>query len=316
MQRMAHAADGLRVHLPTDYPRALQIVLRMAPLLPGGFADMVLPEFVGRHGLDHFDLSLQALRELTPYSSSEFALRPYLERDAVAVLALAERWAEDDNEHVRRLASEGTRPRLPWGRRLPALGAAPQLSQPILERLRADPSDYVRRSVANHLNDHAKDHPDWVLDLLERWPREAAETQWIIQHALRNLIKAGHPRALKLVGVTRGAQVALQAFTVAPARLQLGQTLRLGATLRSTAQTSQKLVVDYAIHYVKSNGSHSRKVFKWRTLKLDGGAELRLEKKQTIIDLTTRKHYAGRHGVELLVNGVALAQGHFTLRMA
>jgi 3-methyladenine DNA glycosylase AlkC len=314
MQRMAHAADGLRVHLPDDYPRALKVVLRMAPLLPGGFADMVLPEFVGRHGLDHFELSLEALRELTPYSSSEFALRPYLARDAAAVLARAERWAEDKNEHVRRLASEGTRPRLPWGKRLPALGAAPQLSLPILERLRADPSDYVRRSVANHLNDHAKDHPDWVLGLLERWPREAAETQWIVKHALRNLIKAGHPRALQLVGATLGAKVELLAFAVAPARLQLGQTLRLGATLRSSTRTPQKLVIDYAIHYVKSNGSPSRKVFKWRTLTLDGGAELLLEKNQTITDLTTRKHYAGRHGVELLVNGQVLAQGHFTLR--
>ena len=314
MQRMAHAADGLRTHLPPDYPRALKSVLHMAPLLPGGFADMVLPEFVGRHGLDHFELSLDALRELTPYSSSEFALRPYLERDAAAVLALAERWAEDDNEHVRRLASEGTRPRLPWGKRLPALGAAPQLSRPILERLRADPSDYVRRSVANHLNDHAKDHPDWVLDLLERWPREPAETQWIVKHALRYLIKAGHPRALKLIGATLGAKVALSAFAVTPAHLKLGQTLHLSATLRSTARQAQKLVVDYAIHYMKKNGEHSRKVFKLRTLTLDGGAELLLEKTQTLTDLTTRKHYAGRHEVELLVNGVVLAQGHFMLK--
>lgn len=114
MQRMSRAADSLRAQLPADYPRALQIVRKMAPLLPGGFADMVLPEFVGRHGLAHFDLSLQALRELTPYSSAEFAIRPYLAQDPDAVLALAERWAEDENEHVRRLASEGTRPRLPW----------------------------------------------------------------------------------------------------------------------------------------------------------------------------------------------------------
>lgn len=314
MQRMAHAADGLRACLPAEYPRALKIVRKMAPLLPGGFADMVLPEFVGRHGLKHFELSLEALRELTPYSSSEFALRPYLERDAAAVLALAHRWAVDPNQHVRRLASEGTRPRLPWGRRLPALGADPQLSRPILELLRADTSDYVRRSVANHLNDHAKVHPDWVLDLLESWPRERAETQWIVKHALRNLIKAGHPRALQLVGATRDAKVALSVFTVTPARLKLGQTLQLKAALVSTAQTAQKLVVDYAIHYVKSKGAPSRKVFKWRTLTLEGEAELVLEKNQTLMDLSTRKHHAGRHEVTLQVNGVVLARGQFTLR--
>jgi 3-methyladenine DNA glycosylase AlkC len=314
MQRMSRAADSLRAHLPADYPKALKIVRKMAPLLPGGFADMVLPEFVGRHGLEHVEMSLEALRELTPYSSAEFALRPFIAQDPDAVLARAARWAEDDNEHVRRLASEGTRPRLPWARRLPLLAAEPQRTRPILEKLRADPSDYVRRSVANHLNDIAKDHPDWVLELLEGWPREQAETQWITRHALRNLIKAGHPRALRLVGVTHGAKVKLRAFDVAPAVLRLGQVLQLNATLVSTARQPQKLVVDYAIHYVKKNGETSRKVFKLRTLALEGQGEVSLTKNQTIADFTTRVHYAGRHAVELLVNGLPVAQGHFDLR--
>ncbi len=314
MQRMSRAADCLRAHLPPDYPQALELVRRMAPLLPGGFADMVLPEFVGRHGLAHFDLSLEALRELTPYSSAEFAIRPYITQDPEAVLARAMVWAEDDNEHVRRLASEGTRPRLPWARRLPLLAAEPQRARPILEKLRADPADYVRRSVANHLNDMAKDHPDWVLDLLEGWPREQAETQWIVKHALRNLIKAGHPRALQLVGATLGAKVRLAAFDVSPRLLRLGQTLQLKTTLLSTADQPQKLVVDYAIHYVKKNGESSRKVFKLRTLELAAGAELVLEKAQTISDFTTRVHYPGRHAVELLVNGLTVAQSHFELK--
>lgn len=314
MQRMSQAADGLRAHLPADYPKALKVVRKMAPLLPGGFADMVLPEFVGRHGLDHFALSLDALRELTPYSSAEFAIRPYIAQDPEAVLAQALRWADDDNEHVRRLASEGTRPRLPWARRLPLLMAEPQRARPILEKLRADPSDYVRRSVANHLNDMAKDHPDWVLDLLEGWPREQAETQWIVKHALRNLIKAGHPRALKLVGVTHGAKVRLASFEVSPTTLRLGQTLQLNATLLSTTRQAQKLVIDYAIHYVKKNGETSRKVFKLRTLVLEGQKELSVSKNQTIADFTTRVHYAGRHPVELLVNGLTVAQGHFDLK--
>lgn len=314
MQRMSRAADSLRAHLPADYPQALKIVRKMAPLLPGGFADMVLPEFVGRHGLEHFELSLEALRELTPYSSAEFAIRPYIARDPEAVLALALRWAEDSNEHVRRLASEGTRPRLPWARRLPLLAAEPQRARPILEKLRADPSDYVRRSVANHLNDMAKDHPDWVLALLEGWPREQAETQWIVKHALRNLIKAGHPRALQLIGVARGAKVELTSFEVSPTTLRLGQTLQLNAALRSATRQAQKLVIDYAIHYVKKNGETSRKVFKLRTLELAGGAELALEKKQTVTNFTTRVHYPGRHAVELLVNGLTVAQGHFDLK--
>lgn len=313
LQRMSHAADSLRAHLPDDYLRALRIVRRMAPQLPGGFLAMVLPELVGRHGLDHVDTSLEALRELTRYSSSEFAIRPFLERDPHTVLAWAERWAQDADEHVRRLASEGTRPRLPWARRLPLFIAEPQHTLPILQQLQADPSDYVRRSVANHLNDITKDHPEWVLDLLERWPTQQAETKWIAKHALRSLVKAGHPRALKLVGATPDAQVKLKSFAVAPATLRLGQTLQLNATLVSTAKQPQRLVVDYAVHYVKKNGERSRKVFKLRTLSLDGGAELTLAKAQTIADFTTRKHYAGQHGVELLVNGVCVAQTHFLL---
>lgn len=314
MQRMNRAADSLRAHLPPDYPQALKAVRKMAPLLPGGFADMVLPEFVGRHGLGHFELSLEALRELTPYSSAEFAIRPYIAQDPDAVLTHALRWAEDENEHVRRLASEGTRPRLPWARRLPLLMAEPQRARPILEKLRADPSDYVRRSVANHLNDIAKDHPDWVLELLEGWPREPAETQWIVKHALRNLIKAGHPRALRLVGATLGAKVQLQSFSVAPKIVRLGQTLQLNATLVSTARQAQKLVIDYALHYVKKNGERSRKVFKLRTLELAGHAEIAITKNQTMADFTTRVHYPGRHAVELLVNGLTVAQGHFMLK--
>lgn len=178
----------------------------------------------------------------------------------------------------------------------------------------ADASDDVRHAVARQPNDIAKDHPEWVLDLLERWPTQQAETKWITRHALRNLIKAGHPRALRLVGATPDAQVTLTSFAVAPATLRLGQTLQLSATLVSTAKQPQRLVVDYAIHYVKKNGESSRKVFKLRTLSLDGGAELTLDKNQTIADFTTRKHYAGRHTVELLVNGAAVAQGHFELK--
>jgi len=313
MARIAHAADGLREHLPADYPRALAVVRRMAPHMPGGLPGLVLPEFVGRHGLAHFELSLDALRELTRYSSSEFAVRPYLAQDPATALTHALRWAEDDNEHVRRLASEGTRPRLPWARRLPLFIAEPKHARPILERLRADPSDYVRRSVANHLNDIAKDHPDWMLDLLESWPTDQPETGWIAKHALRILIKAGHPRALGLIGATSNVQLALDNFEVKPATLRLGQRLQLSAALRSTARASQSLVVDYAIHYVKKNGETSRKVFKWRTLPLEAGATLALDKQQTVRDYTTRKHYPGMHTVELLVNGMHVGASRFRL---
>lgn len=315
MARVARAADCLHAGLPDDHRQALAAVLAMAPMLPAGFVSMVLPEWVGRHGRGDYQASMAALKVLTRYGTAEFAIRSFLVADLDTTLTLALTWAADGDEHVRRLASEGTRPRLPWARHVEALTADPELTRPILDALRADPSAYVRRSVANHLADVAKRHPDWVLDLVEAWPREVAETRWIVTHALRNLVKAGNPRALSLLGASAGANVVLRSFSLGPSELTLGQKLLLEATLVSTTSQSQRLVVDYAIHYVKKNGVTGRKVFKLRTLDLAGRSEVHLSKRQLFADFTTRKHYAGTHEVELLVNGESMAKGRFSLTL-
>ncbi len=285
----------------------------MAPRFGEGFTALVLPDFVGCYGLDHFDLSLDALQFFTRFGSSEFAIREYLRRDLKRTLKVMKRWSRDENEHVRRLASEGSRPRLPWSFRLEALVTDPSPAASILENLRADPSLYVRKSVANHLNDISKDHPDWMLAKLKSWDLAHPHTQWIAKRAARTLIKAGHQPALHLFNFGGKPAVKLTDFKVTPARLKLGQALEFSFSLTSTTRKAQSLAVDYVIHYVKASGDTSPKVFKLRELTLAAGETQDIRKRQTIRNFTTRKHHAGRHRVEIQINGRILAQGQFVL---
>ncbi|MGY4531960.1 3-methyladenine DNA glycosylase AlkC [Pseudomonas sp. TE3786] len=314
MQRMARVSESLQATLPADFASALAIVQQLAPRLNSGFFSMCLPHFVASYGQAHFELAMSALKYFTCFGSAEFAIRHFLQAQPERTLALMTSWAEDDNEHVRRLASEGCRPRLPWSFRLAQMQANPQLAWPILERLKADPSLYVRKSVANHLNDISKDHPEWLLNQLERWALDDPRTAWITRHALRSLIKQGDRRALALLGAGEPAQVQLRELQVTPGKLRLGQSMTLSFTLHSTRDTPQRLVVDYAIDYVKASGKSARKVFKLKTLDLTPGAMLVLARSQQLRQLTTRKLYYGQHAVHVLVNGECLASTGFDLQ--
>lgn len=314
LQRLRRTTEALRATLPTDYPAALSVLRELAPRFRHSFVTLVLPDYVGLYGRDDFDRSLEALRFFTPFGSSEFAIREYLRLDLHRTLAVMTRWAADPDEHVRRLASEGCRPRLPWSFRLDALVDDPAPVAPILDRLRADPSLYVRKSVANHLNDITKDHPAWVLDRLAGWDLSVPATAWIAKQALRTLIKRGDRRALGVIGAGRQAELEAVQLEVAPTRVRLGASAMFTARFRSASSRPQKLVVDYAIHYVKQSGTVSAKVFKWKELTLAPHASLVLTKRQRLQDFTTRRHHPGRHLVELLVNGEVKAQTHFILQ--
>jgi 3-methyladenine DNA glycosylase AlkC len=314
IQRMRRATEAAHATLPKDYPKALAALKKIAPRMPAGFVGIFLPDFVGQHGHAHFEESMAALKFLTPFSSAEFAIREFIKRDPSRTLAVMERWSRDANEHVRRLASEGSRPRLPWSFRLEALVADPSLTTPILENLKNDPSQYVRKSVANHLNDISKDHPDWMLARLKSWNLAHPPTQWIAKRAARTLIKAGHKQALGLFNFGAKPAVKLTRFTLTPARLTLGGTIAFSFTLTSTSRRPQPLAVDYLIHYVKASGGTSPKVFKLREVTLGTGQPVTLHKRQTIRNFTTRKHYPGPHRVEIQVNGRILAYRCFELK--
>lgn len=323
--RVAHGIAALHACLPADFPEAAAVLARVAdaglpaPKRPdalSGFAAWPLIDYAAVHGLEHPDAALPLLRRLTPLFSAEFAIRPFLARHTDRTFQYLATWADDPDEHVRRLVSEGTRPRLPWGERVPALMGAPSPAWPLLERLRDDPSAYVRRSVANHWNDVAKDHPEAALEVLERWRADASpERERLVRHAARGLVKAGHPRALALDGVDAGAALEVRAFgpegagpsAEGPPRLMLGQTLAFGARLRNPGARAVEVVADYAVHYRKANGTLSAKVFKGGRFRLAPGEARDWSKRHAFRAVTTRVHHPGLHRITLQLNGRAAA---------
>ncbi|MGV0759230.1 DNA alkylation repair protein [Tistrella mobilis] len=312
MARLGQVSGAIHAALDLPVERALDVLRDLAPRMGSGFATLILPDWVARFASDDTDRALDALAFFTRFGSSEFGIRPFIRRDPAHVLGVMTGWTADASEHVRRLASEGARPRLPWSFRLEAVVADPALTWPILDRLKTDPAIYVRRSVANHLNDVSKDHPDWLLDRLAGWDRDHPHIAWIIRHGLRSRIKAGDARALALVGADRPAELRVEAAAITPARIRSGDRITLAVDLVSTAAVPQRLVIDYAIGYVRPTGI-SRKVFKLRTVDLGPGERLQLSRSQVIRDFSTRRHHPGHHAVELLVNGAVLAVTGFDL---
>lgn len=313
MQRLARVSECLHAVLPLGYEASLEVLRALAPRLNSGFVSMCLPHYVAAYGADRFDLSMDALKYFTTFGSSEFAIRHFLRSDIERSLKLMHDWSLDANEHVRRLASEGCRPRLPWSFRLEQIQADPSLAANILDNLKADSSLYVRKSVANHLNDITKDHPEWVLDLIEGWSLDNKHSAWIAKHALRSLIKQGNQRALAIIGAGGKPEVEILDVRVTPSVIGLGEKITLSFAIKSTVEASQRLVIDYAIDYVKANGSTSAKVFKLKALTLAAKTTEQLSRGQHIKELTTRKHYAGRHAVHIMVNGERLASTAFEI---
>ncbi len=316
MERVRRAGDAVAAgahDLPGGYEGVLALLMEAAPRLGNGFMSLVAPDYVGQHGRQAFERSMDALKFFTPFGTSEFAVREFLRDDLPRALEIMTAWSRHPNDAVRRLASEGTRPRLPWSFRLGALEVSPALAAPILDNLRADPSLYVRRSVANHLNDITKANPAWVLARAAQWGIEDPHTRWIIRHALRTLVKQGSAQALAMLGAESTADIEVDAFQVTPARLVLGDTLTLACTLRSTASAPRRLIVLYRIGYVRQNGAATFKAFRLKELTLEPGQAITLSRSQQIRDFTTRTHYAGRHAVQLSVNGSIAAQGWFDL---
>ncbi len=318
-ERSNQIVTALEQHLPDDFSKAAAI---LGASLPeghkaglSGWAILPLNDYVGRAGQHHFEASMDLLEKITSLFSSEFGIRYFLLADQGRTLAQMRLWSESDNHHVRRLASEGCRPRLPWAMRLPALMKDPAPILPILNRLRDDPENYVRRSVANNLNDIAKDHPDLVARIARDWMKGASDSRKrLIRHACRTLLKQGHQDALEVFGYTAPKKISAELALHTPS-LTLGENLLFELTLDSKAPASQNLMIDYAVHHVKANGTRSPKVFKWKSLSLESGGQAVIAKKHAIRPITTRRYYPGLHHVEVLVNGLSVARSYFTLSL-
>lgn len=308
-QKMRHVTGCLHETLPTEFPAALKILEQVAPSFDG-FEGILFPDYVECYGLEHWEQSLPALGLLTRYGSSEFAIRPFLAHDAGKVMPYMYRWAEDGNHHVRRFASEGCRPRLPWGMALPAFKRDPQPILPVLETLKADESDYVRKSVANNLNDISKDHPDLVLDMCERWQGDNPQTDWIIKHACRTMLKAGSSRAMWLFGFADPTSVKIDGLSLEASTVAIGDELSFQFELQ--LETATKLRLEFGIYYLKANGSHNRKVFQIKEADFEVGRH-RITKKHSFQHRTTRKHYPGDHHLVIIVNGIEMGRASFTV---
>lgn len=313
-ERLRLTSRQLHHYLPADYLVALNILKKTAPQLSTGYTALVFPDYVSQFGLDHFELSLEALKYFTPFGSSEFAVRVFLKKDFAHTLEVMQAWAEDVDPHVRRLASEGSRPRLPWSFKLDQVIKNPATTVPILRKLQTDESLYVRKSVANHLNDFSKDHPEFLIDLVTSWDLTHPATAWIVRHACRTLIKKGHPRALKIFEVEQKIHAEVNHLNLTPSKLKIGDHLNFSFELVSTAEKPQKCIIDYIIHYRKKAGDLSPKVFKLKEMILQPHATIQISKKQYFADLTTRKHYPGEHLLEIQINGLIKARKTFHLK--
>ncbi|MHB9781710.1 hypothetical protein ACXM1Q_003030 [Streptococcus sp. 10F2] len=268
-----------------------------------GFTWLFLPDLVALFGLEDFQASMQTLEVLTESSSAEFAIRPFLMLDFLNTFEQMKSWAVSPNEHHRRLASEGLRPNLPWGKKIPGLDQYRLQIWSLLETLKGDSSLYVRKSVANHLNDWTRIHPDQVLDLLESWQGSSKEADWIIKRAARNLLKAGHPRALALFGYESRQDVE-RVFWSFSNQIESGEHMVLDYEVQLTQKGPLRL--ELQVDFMKSNGKQSSKTFMLR----DREATI-LQGQWTYdwVDKTTRKHWNGQHSLRLLLNGQVLDEG-------
>jgi 3-methyladenine DNA glycosylase AlkC len=329
--RAMQIADALEATLPADFERAAGwIEAALAPPVAvdgvaghgsgdaglAGWVGWPLGEFVARRGLGEPERALQCLHALTQRFTAEWAIRPFIEAHPGTVWPTLERWTADPSPHVRRLVSEGSRPRLPWGMQLKGLIRDPSPTLPLLRALQDDGDEYVRRSVANHLNDIAKDHPALVAAWLkEHLPGAGRERRALLRHASRTLIKAGDAAVLSAWGLGRAFKGSAT-LAIAPKKVALGGAVTLAVVLGSGAKRgSQDLVLDYAVHHVKANGGTSAKVFKGWTLQLAAGERRQLSKSHPLREITTRRYHAGPHRVELLINGAAVAEAAFDLKV-
>lgn len=312
-ERSKWISSHLQASLPKDYPEAIGILLDsfQSPVTEADrlgkyseFYYMPIADFVAAYGLDHFQVSMQANREITQRFTAEFSVRPFIQRYPEQCMELLHHWTQDESHHVRRLVSEGTRPRLPWAGRLSAFQTNPAPVLELLEKLKADSELYVRRSVANNLNDIAKDNPDVVMKTLARWNKSQNEgTQWIIKHASRTLIKDGHTEALLLQGFDPNASLAISGFN-ASEQVEFGTALDFSFVLENTGKKANDFVIDFVVYFKKANGKLAPKVFKLANKKLKAGEKLTLKKSHPIKPITTRTYYPGVHKLALQVNGL------------
>ena len=317
MERLRAAAGAMVETLPAESgPDSLIAVLQGNDEL-SSWLSLICCEYVVRLESLSTEQALNYLAQMTEYFSAEFAIRTLIRKDLETCLKALRSWLKHENHHVRRLVSEGSRPRLPWGIRLHEFIEQPELVLPLLEALRDDEEEYVRRSVANHLNDIAKDHFELVVDISHQWlknvPAELQKNRLkLIRHACRTLFKQGHPGALELFGYGDVTDVDCE-LNISNSSVAWEDELEFELQLNKKKNTVNKLMIDYRVYFQKANGKLAPKVFKWLDREANETGVQTFNKKHSFKTVTTRKHYPGKHRLEVYVNGIKKAQTEFEL---
>ncbi|HEY4937035.1 MAG TPA: DNA alkylation repair protein [Puia sp.] len=306
--RMRHTSKVLHGFMPANYKKTVEIIknliyrLKKMGIGEDGLTYMFLPDYIEVYGIDHFDDSIKALESITQFVSCEFAVRPFLLMYGSKMMGQMQLWSKHENYKVRRLSSEGSRPRLPWAVAIPALKKDPSSILPIMENLKNDPSEWVRRSVANNLNDIAKDHPDFVIGLARKWKGISKETDAIVKHGSRTLLKKGHVEILSHYGL-KSKNIHVSVFRIDTPSVKIGDYLVFSFRVTNQDRKKQTVRLEYGLYYKKANYQFTRKVFKISEKIYEPEARIDVQRKQSFKKITTRTFYPGKHKLAIIVNG-------------
>lgn len=318
-QRMKRISTVMHQYMPADFGTASLLLLRLIDRLEaddfrGNSIEFIfLPDYIETYGIDDYDTAVAAMERCTCFMTCEFAVRPFLKKYGMRMVKQMDRWSRHSQAQVRRLASEGMRPRLPWAMAVDFLKKDPSCIIPILERLKNDPEEFVRRSVANNINDIAKDHPDTVLKLIREWKGFSAQTDTLLKHGSRTLFKKGHPEVLKLFGWGNNKDIQLLSFALPKMSVKIGQSLPFSVQLRNKSGKSHAARIEYAIYYRLKKGDFGKKVFKVSETTIAPGNTLLIERQHSFRPITTRVYYPGIHEMSIIVNGVEMERKSFKL---
>lgn len=279
-----------------------------------GFKFMFFADYVEVYGLNHLDISILAMETITKHSSCEFAVRPFIIKYPHKMMDQMCLWSKHEHAMVRRLSTEGCRPRLPWAMALPKFKKDPTSILSILERLKNDPSESVRRSVANNVNDISKDNPELVYNLVKSWNGLGKDVSWVQKHSCRTLLKQGVPEIMQLFGYSHISTISISDFDVLTKEVEFGNSLHFKFNLQNISNSQSKIRIEYGIYLLKANGSLSKKVFKISEKNLEPGKTIKIERKQVFKKISTRVYYSGQHKVSLIINGVELNTELFLLK--
>ena len=317
-QRVRKISTALHVFMPSEFPKCVEILKRLVKdftesFNKQGFELIFLADYVEQYGKDFFSESMDAIETITALVSCEYAIRPFLISQQKLIIAQLVKWSKHPDANVRRLASEGCRPRLPWAMGVPELKKHPELILPVLSNLKDDPSEYVRRSVANNLNDISKDHPQLVLSIAKDWKGISERTDKLVRHACRGLMRQGSNDVFLLHGYRPQINAELREFLLSRKKVAIGGELSFRLKIRNAEATLHKFRLDYGIDYLTSTGKTSRKVFKLKDGYFSPGEEVVISKTQKLKHLSTRRLYKGKHTLSILINGETIARKEFAL---